>query len=73
MTSATSRAHPKSAKWPRRMKKGILFLVLAVLAVAFILPMYGIIVTSLKSVADVSRGGYWNLPPHPISTTTCVS
>ena len=65
MSKVTARARPGSAQWPRTLKKGLLFLVLTLLAITFILPMYGIIVTSLKSVADVSRGGYWNLPPHP--------
>ena len=65
MTNATTRARAKSVKWVRFPKTAILFMVLTVLAIAFILPVYGIVVTSLKSVADVSTGGYWNLPPNP--------
>ncbi len=28
-------------------------------------PVYGVVMTAFKSVADVSTGGYWNLPPNP--------
>ena len=65
MTNVTARARAKSTKRPRILRTSILFLLLTVLAIAFILPVYGIVVTSLKSVADVSTGGYWNLPPNP--------
>ena len=65
MTNVTARARAKSVKWARIPKAAILFMVLTVLAIAFILPVYGIVVTSLKSVADVSTGGYWTLPPNP--------
>jgi len=65
MTNVTAQARRKSINWPRTLKTAILFMLLTALAVAFILPVYGIVVTSLKSVADVSTGGYWNLPPNP--------
>jgi ABC-type glycerol-3-phosphate transport system permease component len=65
MSSIIARAHAKPIKWERLLKSSILFLVLTLLAISFILPVYGVVVTSLKSVADISFGGYWNLPPHP--------
>lgn len=65
MANVTTRGRAKPVKWPRALRTAILFLILTVLALAFILPVYGIVVTSLKSVADVSTGGYWNLPPNP--------
>jgi ABC-type glycerol-3-phosphate transport system permease component len=65
MTDVTARARAKPVNWPRILRTAALFLVLTVLAIAFMLPVYGVVVTSLKSVADVSTGGYWNLPPNP--------
>lgn len=65
MTNITAQTRAKSVKWPRTLRTAILFMVLTVFAIAFMLPVYGVVVTSLKSVADVSTGGYWNLPPNP--------
>ncbi len=65
MTSATVRAHHHPARLSRIAGTLLLFLILTTAAIIFILPVYGIVVTSLKSVADVSTGGYWNLPPNP--------
>ena len=65
MTSATVRARHRRTRLSRLAGALALFAMLSLAAIAFILPVYGIIVTSLKSVADVSTGGYWNLPPHP--------
>jgi ABC-type glycerol-3-phosphate transport system permease component len=35
---------------------------LVALCVLFLLPVYGMIVTSFKSVADILRNGFWSLP-----------
>lgn len=65
MTDVTTRTPARSVKWKRILRTAALFMVLTVLAIAFMLPVYGVVVTSMKSVADVSTGGYWNLPPNP--------
>lgn len=53
-----------SPRW-RNWRRILLFVVLTIMAVGFMLPVYGIVVTAFKSVGDVSTGGYWNLPPNP--------
>lgn len=65
MNNTIAQTHRKPIRWGRILNKAILFFILTILALTFILPVYGVIVTSLKSVADVSRGGYWTLPPNP--------
>lgn len=47
------------------VKRGLLYLMITLLAILFLVPVYGVLVTSFKSVADVAEGGYWNLPPNP--------
>ena len=52
----------KPVNWRRRLSQAALYLLLTLLLIAFILPVYGVIVTSLKSVAEVAAEGYWNPP-----------
>jgi len=42
-----------------------IYLLLGLFALFFILPIYVAIITSLKSVTDVTNTGVWELPPHP--------
>lgn len=64
MTSIPAQTPAEPVNWSRLVRP-ILFLVLTLLAIAFLIPVYGVVVTAFKSVADVSEGGYWNLPPNP--------
>jgi len=52
----------KSVNWRRLIGTAALYLILTMLLIAFMLPVYGVIVTSFKSVAEVSGSGYWNPP-----------
>ncbi len=65
MSNVTAQAPAHPYHWSRILGRVLLYLVLTVLAIVFMLPVYGIVVTAFKSVADVSTGGYWNLPPNP--------
>ena len=70
MSSSVAPSHHQqsstaSINWARVIRGGLLYLVLTILAILFLVPVYGVVVTAFKSVADVSEGGYWNLPPHP--------
>ena len=70
MNRATARAviapaTRKPINWPLVLRRVVVYAVITVFAVAFLVPVYGVLVTSFKTVEDVSRGGYWNLPPNP--------
>lgn len=55
----------RSRNWPAILRRGLLYLILTILAIFFLVPVYGVLVTAFKSVADVAEGGYWTLPPNP--------
>lgn len=65
MSSVAVRAPAKSINWTHVLGRVILYFLLTLLAIGFLMPVYGIVVTAFKSIADVSQGGYWNLPPNP--------
>ena len=70
MTSAgvpASRRVPSTEpkNWTHILRRFLFYFVLTGLAVLFMVPVYGVLVTSFKSVADVAEGGYWTLPPNP--------
>ncbi len=65
MSNTIARTRRRPVRWYRLLSVASLFFVLTVLAIGFILPVYGVVVTSLKTVADVSFGGYWNPPANP--------
>ena len=72
MTSSTVSGHqspasatPTSTNWALVTRRTLLYLILTILAILFVVPVYGVVVTAFKSVADVASGGYWKLPPHP--------
>ena len=44
--------------------RSILYLVLIMLAIIFLVPVYGSLVTSFKSVEDIMVGGFWKFPRH---------
>lgn len=46
----------------RRMAQGLLYLFLSVLVVVYSMPGIGVIITSLKSDAEISAEGLWSLP-----------
>lgn len=42
----------------------ILYLILITIAIIFLLPIYGTLVTSFKSVDEIITGGFWKIPKH---------
>lgn len=52
----------KPINWSKLLGQIALYFALTILLIMFMLPVYGVIVTSFKSVAEVSSSGYWNLP-----------
>lgn len=62
---STAPAALKPINWPRVARRIVLYLGVSILAVLFLVPVYGVLVTAFKTIEDVSTGGYWNLPPHP--------
>lgn len=56
--SATSRRAPLSA----RLRTVILYLLLTALLILYSLPSIGVVLTSLKSNAEIGREGIWTLP-----------
>ncbi|HET9494072.1 MAG TPA: carbohydrate ABC transporter permease [Chloroflexia bacterium] len=63
-------AIPATAERPVAEEKGrggriVLYVVLAVFAVAFLVPVYVAVVTSLKGTQEVATGGIWDLPLNP--------
>ena len=70
MNSATAgvgaaQAALRPINWPRVARRVVLYLVVSILAVLFLVPVYGVLVTAFKTIEDVSTGGYWDLPPPP--------
>jgi len=45
-------------------RRSILYLVLIILAIIFLIPIYGSIVTSFKTVDEIMIGGFWSFPKH---------
>jgi glucose/mannose transport system permease protein len=56
-----------AAPRPRRLRPStvVVYALLILLAVFYLLPMFAIVVTSLKSFAEVSRSTLWELPKAP--------
>jgi ABC-type glycerol-3-phosphate transport system permease component len=52
----------RQAVWRRRTYRLSLMLLLIALCMAFLLPVYGMLVTSFKTVLDILRNGFWGLP-----------
>ena len=48
--------------WRHVLYRVSLYAMLGALCVVFLLPVYGMFVTSFKSVADILRNGFWGLP-----------
>ena len=49
----------------RRVNQTLIYLVLIIASILYLLPVYVVLVTSLKSNAAVSLAHMWNLPAHP--------
>jgi glucose/mannose transport system permease protein len=61
---------PATMERPATEKNGrggriLMYIVLAVFAVVFLVPVYVAIVTSLKGTQEVATGGIWDLPINP--------
>lgn len=69
LSAVTPKTQPnpaaKPTKWTQVIKRSLLYLILTILAILFMVPIYGVVVTSFKSISDVAQGGYWTLPPQP--------
>ena len=71
MSSATSSAparsrRPSRAPEPGRfLRRSGLYLLLIVLAILFLMPLYVVVVGSLKTFAEVSTTSIWTLPEQP--------
>lgn len=61
--SVLARPVPTRARW--RPSTVVIYVLLIALAVFYLLPMFAIVVTSLKSFAEVSRSTLWELPRSP--------
>jgi len=48
--------------WRHIIYKISLYTMIIVLCLGFLLPVYGMIVTSFKTVADILRNGFWGIP-----------
>lgn len=48
----------------RVINRIILYLMLIILAVIFLVPIYGTLVTSFKSINEIITGGFWKIPRH---------
>jgi glucose/mannose transport system permease protein len=63
MSLLAARAVPTRLRW--RPWNLVLYALLVALAAFYLLPMFAIVVTSLKSFAEVSRSTLWELPKAP--------
>jgi glucose/mannose transport system permease protein len=63
MSLLAARAAPTRLRW--RPWNLVLYALLVALAAFYLLPMFAIVVTSLKSFAEVSRSTLWELPKAP--------
>lgn len=43
-------------------RRSILYLVLIILAIIFLVPVYGSLITSFKTVEEIMMGGFWKFP-----------
>ncbi len=62
--SAVTVVSQKSARRPRRFR-WVVYLLLVVAAIFYLLPIYLVLITSLKAPADISLQTTWQLPPTP--------
>lgn len=60
--NSMTRVTAKPMNWTRRLGAAARYLILTLLLMAFMLPVYGVVVTAFKSVAEVAAHGYWNPP-----------
>ena len=62
--AAALHARPNAARVPvsRRIRTVILYVLLTLLLVVYSLPSLGVVLTSLKSNAEIARQGVWNVP-----------
>jgi len=42
----------------------LLYFILIILALSFLVPIYGSIITSFKSIEEILTGGFWSFPKH---------
>jgi len=63
--SVLTAARGPQVRWRWRPSTVVLYALLVILAVFYLLPMFAIVVTALKSFAEVSRSSLWELPKAP--------
>lgn len=54
--------HPQSRKYSKRFWRVILYLAITLAALIFILPIIGVIMTSIKLDSEIAREGLWVIP-----------
>jgi multiple sugar transport system permease protein len=63
MTETTAvTIHPKSRKYSKRFWRMILYLAISIIAFIFILPVIGVIMTSIKLDSEIAKEGLWVIP-----------
>ena len=48
--------------WQRRLRRGVIYALLLIFAVIFLLPVYMVLITSFKSIDQVSISTMWQMP-----------
>src|SRR5215469_11153501 len=52
---------------PRRVKRALLHLILASLAIVWLIPLVSALYTAVRTFADGSANGPWSFPPHSLT------
>lgn len=64
-TSTLPRTHISSAQrliWERRLNRALIYIVLLMFAAIFLLPVYMVLITGFKGIAEVNISTMWKLP-----------
>ena len=62
MTTVQKPIAQKPVDWPRRTRRALIYLVLVGFTILFLVPVYMLLVTSFKSIDQVSLSTMWNFP-----------
>jgi multiple sugar transport system permease protein len=58
---------------PRRLKTALLHVILATIAIAWLIPLASAVYTSLRTFADGTANGPWSFPPHSLTLENFTS
>lgn len=59
-----NRQNKTKSKIYKNISRIVLYLTLTILAALFLIPIYGSIITSFKSIQEILLGGFWSFPKH---------